>query len=298
MKNFILLLLLLLPSFVSAEYFIVRDADNVVIGVYKSDPGAAPALHTKYNETTAIDISGWNADNEITRTGVNTYVSANTPFQATSFAIDQSSNQKFWVTRDAMSFDFMNPFTLIFPVKGLWSTGLGNGWLMDLLSSFYMYLSPGFLNIRAFDGVGNSTTSTAITLVDNAELWLGITYDGAGGYQFIVNDQLKTNSNTRVLPTSTSILKMGERSGFNVALDMEMGNVLVLNKVISASELTDYYNGGVSRNAFEVFANSEVVHYYCADNLQGDVIVDDGGVPSSRLGARTQNSMATQASSF
>jgi len=220
---------------------------------------------------------------------------ATTPFlQETSFAVNKSSNSKLWVYRTLGTiYDFSTPFTFIIPFKAKWSTGLGSGWLFDLLSMFYVYISPGFLNIRAFDATGNSTTSTAVTLVDDNWMWIGVTYDGAGGYQFIVDDQLKTNSNTRVLVNNINTIKLGERSGFNVALDMSMGNVLILNKVISSGELTSYYNSGVSKNAYDVFPASDIIHYYKADDIQQTTVQDRGGVEATIRGATTVNGLLT-----
>ena len=75
---------------------------------------------------------------------------------------------------------------------------------------------------------------------------------------------------------------------------MAMGNVLIINKVMTAGELTSYYNGGVGANAHDIFAASEIVHYYCADDFVGQTTVpDNNGVSSVTRGAMAENGLLT-----
>lgn len=283
-----------------AIYFIVRDADNVVTNVTASDPGAAPALHTKYSETTATDITGWNSTNHvITRTGVNTYVSAPTVFQQTSFAVDDSDDSKVIIDRTyGTKFDYANAFTIIIPFKGKWVTGPGTNYLFDLKSTFYFYLNTAGtrINSRQYDATTNETiATTAFTAVaDDDWIWVGLTYDGAGGYQFVIQDSLVVNTGTKVIQSNSETFRFGERWGYTVTADYSMGNILILNKVISAGELTSYYNGGIGANAHDVFADSEIVHYYCADDFVDQTTVPDtGSVSATMRGALGEKGLLT-----
>lgn len=297
--NLLLAGLLLFSVSVDAAYFIVRNADNVVTNVTASDPGAAPALHTKYNETFSIDISGWNSTNHvITRTGVNTYVTTPTVFQQSSFLVDDSDDSKIILPRTTgTNFDFSTAFTIIIPYKANWVTGAATTYLFDLKTAFYLYMdSAGTrLQSRIFDATTNSTTNTTFTaLADGEWVWVGLTYDGAGGWQFIVNGSLVANSNIKQPVNNTETFRFGERWGYTVSQDMTMGNVLILNKVISAGELTSYYNGGVGAPAHDVFAEGDILHYYCADNFVGQTAVpDDSGVAATMRSALDENGVLT-----
>lgn len=280
-------------------YLIVRDADTVVVGVYASDPGAAPASHTKYNETPNISIRGWNGANVITRTGVNTYVSTAFIFQKKSFAVDDSDDSKVIITRAyGNRFDFSTAFTIIIPYKANWVTGPATNYIMDLKTAFYMLVSQsgGRLGTRHFDATSNESINITLgtALTDGEWLWTGITYDGAGGYQTIFQDSFLANSGTKVLVDSTDTFRFGERFGYTVTQDMSMGNVLIVNKVISGTELTNYYNGGVSIDARDVFDDTEIVHYYCADNFVDQTTVpDSGGVTTLCRGALCEKGLLT-----
>jgi len=294
----VLLLGLLAFNAVAADYFIVRDSDTVVTGVFKADPGVAPILHTKYFETAAVDISGWNSGTTITRTGVNTYVKTSEVFQKTSFAVNDIANSKLWTHRiNGTVYDFSNPFTVLIPFKAAWATGPTFAFLFDLSSVFYVYLKNGGTSLvtRLFDATSNESPAYTLptALVDNQWVWVGITYDGAGGFQYILDGTLIANTGSKVLVNNASIFKFGERSGFTVSQDMAMGNILILNKVISAAELTAYYNGGVSVDARNVFLDSEIVHYYRSDLMQQTTVLDSGGISSLLRGASTQNGLLT-----
>lgn len=224
---------------------------------------------------------------------------ASTPFlQVNSFAVDDSDNSKLEVPhRDSgTSFNFSTAFTIIIPFKSNWVTGPTTNYLMDIPTIIYMQIDntgDRFVT-RQFDATTNEFSIHTLTtpLSDGDWVFVGITYDGAGGYQFVVNDSLETNAGTKVLLNGLTDLIFGERSGFTVSQDITMGNILILNKVATAPEVSAYYNSGVSVDAYSVFDTSEIVHYYKADDLtQQTIVMDSGGVTATLRGAITVNGL-------
>ena len=222
---------------------------------------------------------------------------ATPPFlQVNSFAVDDSDNSKLVLERlTGTKFNFATAFTVIIPFKTNWVTGPGTNYLMDLKSTFYIAIDQvgGRIISRHYDATTNEQILMPITALSDGDwAWIGFSYDGAGSYQTILQGDYIANSGVKVLVNNTETFRFGERYGYTVSQDMSMGNVLIVNKVMTAGELTAYYNSGVSVDAYSVFDATEIIHYYKADDLaQQTTVPDAGGVTATLRGALAENGL-------
>lgn len=222
------------------------------------------------------------------------------PFlQTKSFAVDDSDDSKVVLERTyGNKFDFSGAFTIIVPLKANWVTGPTTNYILDLKNTFYFQFDQtgDRFTTRLFDATTNeSVNTTSFTPVNDGDwVWLGMTYDGAGGYQFIVQGDLYASSGSKILQDNSEIFRFGERFGYTVTQDMSMGNILIINKVASAAEVTSYYGAGIAVDAYEVFDTSEIVHYYKADTFVDQTTVpDSGGVAATMRGALAEKGLLT-----
>ena len=153
----------------------------------------------------------------------------------------------------------------------------GSKYMYEASNLFYTYKGSA-LSMRTFDGVGNTTTNSTASFTNDTWHLVGITYDGAGDWQYIIDGAVVANSNTRVLVSgNTNALKIGERTGFGVA-DWIFDELHVVNRPITQLELDSIYNAGSADYDATTLLGSALKHRYRMENSTTNYHDDIGGV--------------------